>query len=225
VHWSIKESDGSRVVGEGDTTLSVYGGWEAEWNVPEKAKLGSYEVRCAVGGSDYAGVTVISVQEYRVPLFSVMVEQRRQKSVPPRMRGSPLLIFTAHRTQERGCTGKRVGQHWRTTSAIPTNHIESVSTLTPRSVRASMSTVKTSKQSRATRSSMRMVSRRSPANRRSKTIPPSAARTLSGARTLPQSTDKPLAAATQPRFSRQKRVSGSAPKSRLPNPPAWRRRE
>jgi alpha-2-macroglobulin len=74
VHWSISESDGSRVVGEGNTTLSAYGGWEAEWSVPEKAKLGSYEVRCAVGGRDYAGVTVISVQEYRVPLFSVMVE-------------------------------------------------------------------------------------------------------------------------------------------------------
>ena len=67
VHWSISESDGSRVVGEGDTTLSAYGGWEAEWNVPEKAKLGSYEVRCAVGGRDYAGVTVISVQEYPRP--------------------------------------------------------------------------------------------------------------------------------------------------------------
>src|SRR4029077_14006264 len=74
VHWTIKESDGSRVVGEGDTTLSAYGGWEAEWNVPEKAKLGSYEVRCAVGGRDYPGVTVVSVQEYRVPLFSVVVE-------------------------------------------------------------------------------------------------------------------------------------------------------
>ena len=46
VHWSISESYGSRVVGEGDTTLSAYGGWEAEWNVPEKIKLGSYEVRC-----------------------------------------------------------------------------------------------------------------------------------------------------------------------------------
>jgi alpha-2-macroglobulin len=74
VHWSVTESDGSRVVGEGNTTLSAYGGWEAEWAVPEKAKLGSYEVRSAVGGRDYGGVTTISVQEYRVPLFSVMVE-------------------------------------------------------------------------------------------------------------------------------------------------------
>ena len=74
VHWSISESYGNRVVGEGDTTLSAYGGWEAEWNVPEKAKLGSYDVRCSVGGRDYGGVTAINVQEFRVPLFSVMVE-------------------------------------------------------------------------------------------------------------------------------------------------------
>jgi len=74
VHWSVTEGDGSRVAGEGDTTLSPYGGWEAEWKIPEKAKLGSYELRCRVAGRDYDGVTLISVQEYRVPLFSVIVE-------------------------------------------------------------------------------------------------------------------------------------------------------
>src|SRR6266496_418522 len=74
VRWSVTEGDGSRVVGEGNTTLSAYGGWEAEWKVPDKAKLGSYEIRCRVAGRDYDGVTVINVQEFRVPLFSVMVE-------------------------------------------------------------------------------------------------------------------------------------------------------
>ena len=74
VHWSITEADGSRVLGEGDTTVSSYGGWEGEWSVPEKAKLGSYEIRCRGPGGDYEGVTLISVQEYRVPLFSVTVE-------------------------------------------------------------------------------------------------------------------------------------------------------
>src|SRR5437879_5187244 len=74
VRWSVTEGDGSRVVGEGNTTLSAYGGWEAEWKVPDKAKLGRYEIRCRVAGRDYDGVTLISVQEYRVPLFSVMVE-------------------------------------------------------------------------------------------------------------------------------------------------------
>jgi uncharacterized protein YfaS (alpha-2-macroglobulin family) len=72
--WEITEGDGSRVVGQGDITLSPFGGWEAEWNIPEKAKLGSYEIRCRVGGRDYEGVNTISVQEYRVPLFSVIVE-------------------------------------------------------------------------------------------------------------------------------------------------------
>ena len=74
VHWTITEADGNRVVGQGDTTVSPYGGWEAEWSVPEKAKLGNYEIRCAVNGRDYEGVNTIGVQEYRVPLFSVVLE-------------------------------------------------------------------------------------------------------------------------------------------------------
>jgi uncharacterized protein YfaS (alpha-2-macroglobulin family) len=74
VRWTITEGYGSRVVGEGNTTVSPYGGWEAEWSVPDKAKLGSYEIRCSVAGRDYEGANTINVQEYRVPLFSVMVE-------------------------------------------------------------------------------------------------------------------------------------------------------
>ena len=74
VHWNMTEADGNRVVGQGDTTVSPYGGWEAEWSVPEKAKLGNYEIRCAVNGRDYEGVNTIGVQEYRVPLFSVVLE-------------------------------------------------------------------------------------------------------------------------------------------------------
>jgi hypothetical protein len=124
VHWSISESYGNRVLGEGDTTLSAYGGWEAEWNVPEKAKLGSYDVRCSVGGRDYGGVTAINVQEFRVPLFRSWSRQQRQRLVLRRMRGSPLPIFTVHRTQVRECTGKRAGPHRRISPVIPTNRIE-----------------------------------------------------------------------------------------------------
>jgi uncharacterized protein YfaS (alpha-2-macroglobulin family) len=74
VRWKVTEFAGNRVVGEGDTSLSPYGGWEGEWKIPEKAKLGSYEIRCRVAGQDYEGVNTVSVQEYRVPLFSVLVE-------------------------------------------------------------------------------------------------------------------------------------------------------
>src|SRR5205823_1288379 len=71
--WRVMEGDGGRVIGEGNVALSSYGGWEAEWNVPEKAKLGHYIIDCRVSGKDYDGSTRISIEEYRVPLFSVVV--------------------------------------------------------------------------------------------------------------------------------------------------------
>jgi uncharacterized protein YfaS (alpha-2-macroglobulin family) len=74
VHWRVVAGDGDRTVGEGTVTLSPYGGWEAEWSIPEKAKLGDYVIDCRVNGNDYQGSTRINVQEYRVPLFSVIVE-------------------------------------------------------------------------------------------------------------------------------------------------------
>jgi len=74
VNWRVTEGYEDRVVGEGAVSLSSYGGWEAEWNIPEKSKLGHFEIRCQNAGQDYDGRTSISVEEYRVPLFSVLVE-------------------------------------------------------------------------------------------------------------------------------------------------------
>ncbi|PYJ97975.1 MAG: hypothetical protein DME68_07700, partial [Verrucomicrobia bacterium] len=74
--WRVMEGDGGRVIGEGNVAVSSYGGWEAEWNVPEKAKLGHYIIDCRVSGKDYDGSTRISIEEYRVPLFSVVVEAK-----------------------------------------------------------------------------------------------------------------------------------------------------
>ncbi len=78
VRWRVIEGYGDRVVGEGAATLSPYGGWEAEWNIPEKIKLGSYEIRAALGGENYDGTTFVRVEEYRVPIFSVMVEAKSE---------------------------------------------------------------------------------------------------------------------------------------------------
>ena len=74
VHWRVTTGDGDRTVGEGTVPLSSYGGWEAEWIVPGKAKLGDYVIACRVNGNDYQGSSRISVQEYRVPLFSVILD-------------------------------------------------------------------------------------------------------------------------------------------------------
>src|SRR5207237_8457991 len=74
--WRVMEGDGGRVIGEGNVALSSYGGWEAEWNVPEKAKLGHYIIDCRVSGKDYDGSTRISIEEYGVPLFCVVVQAK-----------------------------------------------------------------------------------------------------------------------------------------------------
>jgi alpha-2-macroglobulin len=74
VRWRMAEIYGERVIGEGAATLSSDGGWEADWRVPEKVKLGRYQIRCKIDNQDYDGLTAISIEEYRVPLFSVVVE-------------------------------------------------------------------------------------------------------------------------------------------------------
>ena len=43
------EGDGQREVSGGTVAFSSYGGWEAEWTIPEKAKLGHYVIDCRVG--------------------------------------------------------------------------------------------------------------------------------------------------------------------------------
>jgi uncharacterized protein YfaS (alpha-2-macroglobulin family) len=74
VHWRVMEGYGERIAGEGTATLSSDGGWEAEWNIPEKLKTGRYEIRCKIDKQDYEGAASIGIEEYRVPLFSVEVE-------------------------------------------------------------------------------------------------------------------------------------------------------
>jgi alpha-2-macroglobulin len=78
VHWRVVEQFGDRVVGEGNATLTADGGWEAEWHVPEKIKLGGYEVRAQISNETYEGATAIRVEEYRVPIFSVVVEAKAE---------------------------------------------------------------------------------------------------------------------------------------------------
>lgn len=74
VRWRVMESYGERAAGEGTAVLSDDGGWEAEWTVPEKSKLGSYQIKCSIGNKEFEGSAQISVEEYRVPLFSAVVE-------------------------------------------------------------------------------------------------------------------------------------------------------
>jgi uncharacterized protein YfaS (alpha-2-macroglobulin family) len=156
VHWTVTEGYGSRIVGEGDTTVSSYGGWEAEWNVPDKAKLGSYEIRCSVAGRDYEGANTISIQEYRVPLFSVLVEATTPSRTTAHARVSSVYFHGAPNADARALEGDldNVGRVVVAAKRIPM-FLESVSMATLKLVHRLIQTVRWKKQLKATRKSTR----------------------------------------------------------------------
>jgi alpha-2-macroglobulin len=78
VSWQVAAGDEKRVVKEGSAALSADGAWEASWEVPEKARIGQYQIHCKIGKDAYAGTAEIDIEEYRVPLFSVVAEAENE---------------------------------------------------------------------------------------------------------------------------------------------------
>jgi alpha-2-macroglobulin len=74
VSWQVAEGDEKRILKEGTTALSSDGTWEASWEVPQNARTGHYQIRCKIGKDVYAGAADVDIEEYRVPLFSVLAE-------------------------------------------------------------------------------------------------------------------------------------------------------
>lgn len=111
VHWSVSEDYGTRVIAEGKGTLSDAGGWEAEWKIPERVKLGRYQIRCGIGETEFGGNNGISIEEYRVPLFSVAVEAK------------PEIGTTAHAVLRseyfHGAPNAGARVHWKATWIAP----------------------------------------------------------------------------------------------------------
>jgi alpha-2-macroglobulin len=110
VSWRVTEGYGDRVVGEGSADLSSYGGWEAEWNIPEKSRLGHFEIRCQIAGEEYDGRASFSVEEYRVPQFSVVVEAETEVGQTAHARVSSAYFHGAPNV------GARV--HWKATWTV-----------------------------------------------------------------------------------------------------------
>ena len=74
VSWQVVQGDEKRIVKEGTATLSTAGAWETSWEVPDKARTGHYQIQCRIGKEAYAGMAEVDIEEYRVPLFSVIAE-------------------------------------------------------------------------------------------------------------------------------------------------------
>jgi uncharacterized protein YfaS (alpha-2-macroglobulin family) len=71
VDWQITQGDGSKTLGEGTATLSALGSFSASWPIPKEAALGPCTLQCTLDGTSYSGNTQFSIEEYRVPLFTV----------------------------------------------------------------------------------------------------------------------------------------------------------
>jgi uncharacterized protein YfaS (alpha-2-macroglobulin family) len=74
VSWQLTASDEKRIIKEGTATLSSDGTWETSWEVPQKVQTGHYQIHCKIGDEVYTGVAEVDIEEYRVPLFSVITE-------------------------------------------------------------------------------------------------------------------------------------------------------
>ena len=74
VSWQVTAGDEKRIVKEGTATLSSDGAWETSWEVPQKVQTGNYQIHCKLGDKAYEGTAEVDIEEYRVPLFSVITE-------------------------------------------------------------------------------------------------------------------------------------------------------
>ncbi len=78
IHWRIIQGDGGKVIGEGTATLSPQGAFEASWPIPASAALGLCTLDCSLDGKPYPGSSTITIEEYRVPLFSARCGRRHR---------------------------------------------------------------------------------------------------------------------------------------------------
>ena len=167
------------MAGEGTAELSSYGGWEAEWNIPEKSKLGHFEIRCQIAGEDYDGRASISVEEYRVPVFSVVVEAETEVGQTAHAHVSSAYFHGAPNV------GARV--HWKATWAALADSggeagiISDGITLIRKWVQVSIPPANRPRPSKATRNWMHTDSQTWRASRHSKRIRPSVAPVFPGA--------------------------------------------
>ncbi len=107
VTWQVTQGDEKRVIKEGTATLSPDGAWETAWEVPEKAQTGHYQIHCRIGNDTYNGIADVDVEEYRVPLFSIIVEANNEVG--------PVAHATISSAYFHGAPNAGANVHWKAT--------------------------------------------------------------------------------------------------------------
>ncbi len=117
LEWRITRGYSSELAVEGETFVNADGGWEAEWIVPEGAKLGRHSVHCSVGGLSEAGGDDVAVgatfmlQEYKTPLFEVKALADADPAPGKSDKPAALLRVDAHYFSGQPVVGAKV--QWR----------------------------------------------------------------------------------------------------------------
>jgi alpha-2-macroglobulin len=110
VSWEVTAGDEKRVVKGGTATLSPAGSWEASWDVPEKARTGHYDIHCKMGNKAYTGNADIDIEDYRVPLFSVIAEAKNEVG--------PVAHATISSAYFHGAPNAGAQVHWKATWSV-----------------------------------------------------------------------------------------------------------
>jgi alpha-2-macroglobulin len=115
VSWQVTEGDEKRAIKEGTAPLSGDGAWETSWEVPEKAQTGRYQIRCRIGDDAYTGMAEVDIEEYRVPLFSVITETGNEVG--------PVAHATISSAYFHGAPNTGANVHWKATwTAVAETH-------------------------------------------------------------------------------------------------------
>ena len=119
VSWQVTEGDEKRAIKEGTATLSADGAWETSWEVPAKARTGKYQIRCKIGADAYAGIAEVDIEEYRVPLFSVIADAENEVG--------PVAHLNISSAYFHGAPNAGAQVHWKATwTASAETHDESL---------------------------------------------------------------------------------------------------
>lgn len=81
IKLTIEDEEGQEQFHQTVTT-SRFGVASADWDIPEKLRLGDYGITAAVGGKDYSGIAKIRISRYELPTYSVLVNPNRTYFLP-----------------------------------------------------------------------------------------------------------------------------------------------
>ncbi|HEY2343070.1 MAG TPA: MG2 domain-containing protein, partial [Chthoniobacteraceae bacterium] len=106
IQWKIKNDAGDPVADD-TAEVSRHGAWDAEWNIPTGLATGVYRIACESPGLESPDGSDLEfrVEEYRTPLFSVLLDEARE--------AAPASQVKVSSTYFHGAPNAKAKAHWK----------------------------------------------------------------------------------------------------------------